>query len=189
MMAPGRPVAPASLRARLLPPRVRLPCLLPPISSLRPTAAAASRAASSATARRRITAGVVLLHCNAIAQFVLRSAPPRLPPSRARALAMVCAQGKAQSSVSSTTAPWPPLTVTRGRSPLRPLSLLCLKHQHRLHLAELARALLAATAACSGRPPCANAAVPPCMPTSSMSSSSGRVLGTTGFASSRGVGW
>jgi hypothetical protein len=49
----------------------------------------------------------------------------------------------------------------------------------RLHLMELARTILAATVACTSRPPCASAATSPCTPVSSRSSLSGHVLDTS----------
>jgi hypothetical protein len=59
----------------------------------------------------------------------------------------------------STAAPWPPSQSERGRSSsvsfLPPFSPFYVS----LHLADLARALLAATVACTGRPPCASAAM------------------------------
>jgi hypothetical protein len=40
--------------------------------------------------------------------------------------------------------------------------------------------------ACTGRPSCDSTAAPPCVPTSSMPSSSSHMLSTFGFASLRG---
>jgi hypothetical protein len=121
---PGRPVAPASLRVCLLPSCiVCLYCFLP-LPLFAPQQQQQAERLSPPLRAAAAPAVVVLLHRTTIVRFVLCSAPLCLPPSRAHALATVCARGKAQSSVSSVTAPWPPLMTTRGQSPLRSLSLL-----------------------------------------------------------------
>jgi hypothetical protein len=187
--APGRPVAPASLRARLLPPRARPPLLLPPIASLHPTG---SSSKPSGFLRHREPPQHPLLSCSS-------TAPP-LPDSscaqlRLAFLFLVLAPSLRFALEVRLNRVFPrPWRHGRRSWPCvarvpSALSLFCLRHQHRLHLAELVHALLATTTACSGRPSCASTAVPPCLPASSMPSSPSRVFSATGFTLSRGVEW
>jgi hypothetical protein len=100
-------MAPASLRTRLLPlPLARLSyclhsSLLAPQQRCRATERPPChcRLPSSATAYHH--------RCSTCAQLVVRAAPPRLPPSCARAIATCGAWGKAHSSVSPPPPPRP----------------------------------------------------------------------------------
>jgi hypothetical protein len=152
---------------------------------LAPAACSAARHGS-----RRAVAAVVppsLLH---LPRFATPPAPPRPRLSRTRTISAVHAQVRANLVVFLLRCPpWPPLADARGRSSLHPFFLFGLEHKHRLHLAVLVRASLAATTACTGRPPCASAASPPCTPASSVPSSSGRTWSTPGFTSQRGTRW
>jgi hypothetical protein len=121
MAAPGRPVAPAPLRARLLPTRVHLPPLLPPISSHH---ASSSRARTRARLRHRPHKRLA-----GVGHSSHHSSPPA-PPSccehrlhLTHSVLALARHGKAticgnrssepQPSSSKSPAPWTP--------PLRPL--------------------------------------------------------------------
>jgi hypothetical protein len=179
----GAPAGPAAAASRLHPTPSCL--LLVPLLILPPLLT------HSATVSLPLLLAAVEHHrCSTRDKSLMALAPPRPPPSRAHALARNLTRVRPNWAFSSPPlAQWPTCPATVVGAPPLLLFLLLRRLRVRVHLVELVRASLAATVACSDRPPCTSAAVLPCMLASSVPSSSCRVLGTTDFASSWRVRW